>query len=163
MYSNDGPLAICDANVLIDYVLSDEDVLREIALYWKDLLVPDCILQEVSQLTLERAEALGITILATPLKDIKKLKGLSLEDSTCLYYVESLSAVCISNDTVLRKYCQDKGYTVIWGLEMLLLLIKEKKITKARGLDVASKIHECNPEITSDILKSFVKKCKSIK
>jgi predicted nucleic acid-binding protein len=40
--------AIIDANILIDYASVDEDLIREIVIYWKKVFVPDVILHEVS-------------------------------------------------------------------------------------------------------------------
>ena len=59
--------AICDANVLIDYVAADEDVIRELAKYWGTVYVPNRILHEVKNLPDERAGELGLTIVETPL------------------------------------------------------------------------------------------------
>ncbi len=154
--------AILDANVLIDYVLTDEDVLREAASYWKELCVPDCILDEVKQLSNDRAIELGLTILPTPFSEIELIPGLSLQDACCLYYASKRNSVCISNDVSLRKACQKKGRDVVWGLEMIVFLAREKKITIERGKDIGLKIKNINPEISEGIFTDFLSKLKKI-
>ena len=83
---------------------------------------------------------------------------MSLEDACCIYHAENLPAVCITNDVALRKVCEQKGLRVVWGLEMILFLAQEKKITKSRAKDIGIKIHEINPVISDEILAGFVKK-----
>ena len=46
--------AICDANILIDYIDADEDILRELVKYWGTVYVPDRVLAEASHITKER-------------------------------------------------------------------------------------------------------------
>ena len=75
--------------MLIDYVLTDKDIIREIASYWKTVLVPDFVFDEVQQLTFKKAVELGLCIVETPLAEISTLPGLSLPDSTCLYHVRN--------------------------------------------------------------------------
>ena len=37
-------IAICDANVLIDYASVDEDVIREMITFWEKVYIPDSVL-----------------------------------------------------------------------------------------------------------------------
>ncbi len=149
--------AICDANVLIDYVKADEDLIRELVAYWGAVYVPDRVLIEVRQLTFQRAEELGLTIIETPLV-LPPGSGLSDQDRACLHYVLDRGWTCIANDRHLRNECGRQGGRVVWGLEMLLMLVANHQITKARAQDVAKRINIDNPEITDKILEEF--KCK---
>lgn len=149
--------AICDANVLIDYVKSDEDIIRELVNYWGTVNVPDRVLAEVRQLSTLRAEMLGLTIIETPLI-LPTSSGLSGPDRACLHFVITEGWTCIANDKALRKECKRRGGKAVWGLEMLLLLVSSSQITKARALDVASKISAINPEITERLIASFCDK-----
>lgn len=155
-------LAICDANVLIDYVDTDEDIIREVVVYWKEVIVPDRILNEITDLSLKRAKELGLSIVETPLSKISKFPGLSFQDSICLYHVGFNNAVCLSNDVSLRGECEKQNFKTVWGLEMLLYLAENKQITKKRGKDIAFKIAEINPEITPGILNNFILKINNI-
>ncbi|MHC1691899.1 MAG: hypothetical protein AB9828_02590 [Sphaerochaetaceae bacterium] len=146
--------AICDANVLIDYVKADEDIIRELVTYWGVVHVPDRVLFEVKQLSLERAEELGLKVIETPLI-LPPGAGLSGPDRACLQFVISEGWTCIANDRALRKACIKQGGKVVWGLEMLLLLVSSNLIIKDRALAIAKKINIANPEITNQILADF--------
>ena len=155
-------LSIIDANILIDYVLADEDIIRELTDYWKEVLVPDCVINEVDDLSLERAKELGLCIVETPFSELQVHPVLSYQDLSCFFYTKMHSAVCLTNDKALRKECESNGYNTIWGLEMLLLLVSNSQIKKARAKGIAEKIHKNNPEITKKILSEFLSKLQNI-
>jgi rRNA-processing protein FCF1 len=146
--------AICDANVLIDYADSDEDIIRELVRYWGKVYVPTRILHEVKRLPQPRAEELGLTIIETPLV-LPSASGLSGPDRSCLHFVITEGCVCIANDKALRKECQRRGGMVVWGLEMLAKLVEAQQITKARAIDIATHIRMINPEISEALLADF--------
>lgn len=154
--------AICDANVLIDYLEADEDILRELVVYWGTVYVPTCVLHEVKTLSYERAEALGLTIIETPL-ELPSTPGLSGPDRACLYFAVSDRWVCITNDRLLRRECNRHECRVVWGLEMLILLVTDGQITKARAKGIAEQIAMINPEICNSLFESFCEKLESIK
>jgi len=149
--------AICDANVLIDYVDADEDVIRELVKYWGTVYVPTRILYEVKKLPIDRAEVLGLSVIETPLI-LPSAPGLSGPDRACLHFVISEGWTCIANDTLLRRECRRQGGRVVWGLEMLLKLVSAGQITKARAKGIAERIGVSNPEITDKLITEFVVK-----
>jgi hypothetical protein len=151
--------AICDANVLIDYVKADEHIFRELVAYWGTVFVPDIVLFEARQLSLTRADELGLTIIETPLA-LPPAPGLSKADRACLHYVLERGWTCIVNDRRLRSECIKQGGTVVWGLEMLLILASERRITKARARRIATRIKADNPLITGSIIDDFIDKLK---
>jgi rRNA-processing protein FCF1 len=147
--------AICDANVLIDFVKADEAVLAMIAGYWESVFVPDVVLSEVQQLSAERAGSLGLTIIETPLS-IPDVAGLSFPDRACLYFATRNGWVCIANDRRLRNECQRCGIQTVWGLEMLLLLVESGTLAEPRARRVAMKIHTENTQITKKVMDDFL-------
>lgn len=149
--------AICDANVLIDYVDADEDVIRELVKYWGIVYVPTRILYEVKKLPIDRAEGLGLTVIETPLI-LPSAPGLSGPDRACLHFVISEGWTCIANDTLLRRECRRQGGKVVWGLEMLLKLVTAGQITKARAKGIAERIGVFNPEINDNLIAEFIDK-----
>lgn len=149
--------AICDANVLIDYVDADEDVIRELVKYWGTVYVPTRILYEVKKLPIGRAEGLGLTVIETPLI-LPSAPGLSGPDRACLHFVISEGWTCIANDALLRRECRRQGGKVVWGLEMLLKLVSAGQITKARAKGIAERIGVFNPEITGKLIAEFIDK-----
>lgn len=92
--------AICDANVLIDYTDSDEDIIRELVRYWGKVYVPTRILHEVKRLPQTRAEELGLTVIETPLV-LPSVSGLSGPDRACLHFVIAKGWVCVANGRAL--------------------------------------------------------------
>lgn len=146
--------AICDANVLIDYADSDEDIIRELVRYWGKVYVPTRVLHEVKRLPQARAEELGLTIIETPLV-LPPASSLSGPDRACLHFVIAEGWVCIANDKALRKECLRRGGTVVWGLEMLIKLVEATQITEARAIDIATHIQMINPEIPEAFLADF--------
>ncbi|MBO7485609.1 MAG: hypothetical protein J6T84_06060 [Spirochaetaceae bacterium] len=152
-------VAICDANVLIDYSKSDISIITKIAEYYEQVCVPDIILQEVGTISDEEAAKLGITIVETPL-ELEEIPSLSYQDRTCLYYVKKHKWTCLTNDKALRKNCIEAGGTVVWGLEMLLKLVDIDLITKTHAEKIAKRIHQVNPEINDEILQDFMAKLK---
>jgi hypothetical protein len=146
--------AICDANILIDYIDADEDILRELVKYWGIVYVPDRVLAEVHGFTNARAVELGLTIIESPLL-LNNHPGLSAQDSICLHFVIQEGWTCIANDKRLRRECLNTGGSVIWGFEMLNLLVGASEITKERALDIVEKITKTNPSIPPSLLQSF--------
>ena len=149
-----GPIAVCDANVLIDYLGVDEDLVRELVRYWEVVYVPDVVLNEVRSTSRKRAEELGLQVLSTPL-ELPESRRLSYPDRACLHFVTQNRWTCIVNDVRLRKECQIQGVTVIWGLEMLVLMVESGQLTVERARGCALKIYEINPSITKAILDEF--------
>lgn len=150
-------IAICDANILIDFSKSDISVISKIAEYYEKVCVPDIILQEVGTISEEKAKSLGITIVETPL-ELEEVPSLSFQDRTCLYYVKKEGWTCLTNDKALRKNCEAIGGTVVWGLEMLIKLVEAKLITVSHAEKISKKIHQENLEINEKILCNFLDK-----
>lgn len=147
--------AICDANVLIDFVKADEDVLAMLAGYWESVFVPDVVLSEVRQLSADRAGNLGLTLIETPL-GLPEVPGLSYQDRACLHLALKEGWVCIANDRLLRNECRRRGVETVWGLEMLLLLVGSGGLAESRAKRVATRIHADNPQITQKVLDDFL-------
>ena len=150
-------IAICDANILIDYSKSDISIIKKISEYYDQVCVPDIILQEVGIISDEQAKALGITIVETPL-ELEEVPSLSYQDRTCLYYVKHYKWDCLTNDVALRKHCLEAGGTVVWGLQMLLKLVEADLITATHAEKVARKINQVNREINDKLLQEFLDK-----
>ena len=148
--------AISDANILIDFVAVDEDLIQEMVRFWEKVYVPDVILYEVKDLSFYRAKALGLTVISTPIASLPMLPGLSFQDRTCLYFVKENGWVCITNDKLLRKECVNFGAEVIWGLRMILHLVENKQISKNRAREAATNIQTINPTISIKILDNFL-------
>ena len=60
------PALISDANILIDYLKTDREVLSLLSHYFAPLYVADVVAAEVSQLQEIDPSSLGITVIETP-------------------------------------------------------------------------------------------------
>ena len=154
-------ISICDANILIDFSKADKQIIHYICEYYDEVYVPDVILAEVGVISVEEAKELGLKLVDSPL-ELEEIPGLSRQDRTCLYYVNKNKWTCLTNDKLLRKHCVEAGGSVIWGLELILYLVKASLISKDYAENIANKIHDGNPEINQKVLDSFLEKLKSL-
>ncbi|MFA6844862.1 MAG: hypothetical protein WCR02_03975 [Sphaerochaetaceae bacterium] len=148
-------IAICDANILIDFIKADRKVIAKITELYEKVNVPDIILHEVGVISEQESAELGLTIVETPL-ELEEIAGLSYQDRTCLYYVREKKWDCLTNDCLLRRHCKDAGGTVVWGLELILKLLDAKLITKVKAEKMARTINKVNPEINDKVLAGFL-------
>ena len=148
--------AICDANVLIDFVKADEGVLAMLAGDWEQVFVPDVVLSEVQQLSATRAGSLGLTIIPTPL-DLPKAPGLSYQDRACLHFAVSEGWVCIANDRrsahrvseVRRRNCVGTGDA--FASRSLRSACRTTRKTRR------DEIHADNAQITKRVIEDFLR------
>lgn len=153
---------ITDANVLIDYAESDITILALYSTEIEQIIIPDTILEEVEQLTLEECEHYGLKVIDEDMKVLTLAANnshgpLSFQDKVCLYLTKSIDgATCITNEKALKKLCENEGVPVKRGLKLMVELVEQKKIEPDVVIDVAEQIHENNPLfITSKILDDF--------
>jgi len=158
---------ITDANILIDYTDSNIKILR----YLSDMLdgklyVPAPVLEEVSQLSKEVAEGLGLIVFDPDIEIMTHAAlyhgGLSFQDNLCILSAKQNGWICATNDKKLRKECSSNKVKTIWGLQIMLFLIEDSCLDKNTAIETAHKISENNREITSKLLKDFEAKVKKI-
>lgn len=150
---------ICDANILIDYLNGEIDVLRCLCEY-SDFIVPDVILDEVNQLSQVDAESIGIKVLECPLDVLAKaenqLSGCSFQDTVCFLLAKGNGWVCATNDKKLRNECINNNIEVVRGLRLLIELVENKVISRKKAISTAKKIAKSNREITDMIIGEFI-------
>ena len=157
---------ITDANVLIDFVETDIDILRLMTSHLCDVYLVDSVLAEVKALTPAAADGLGITRVAPEAQELTEAAhrggGLSSRDRLCLVLARNRGWGCLTNDRALRRACGKNDIPVIWGLQILLLLHINGLLDKKRALQTAHAIHRQNPQhIHSGILATFEEKLAS--
>ncbi len=154
---------ISDANVLIDYCLSDKTVLKLAAQHLCSVVIPRPVLEEVDQLDERSATALGLTVMDPEDEDIiasaQRHGGLSREDRLCFTMAKRNGWGCWTNDTSLRRQCTAEAIPVFWSLEVMLKLCRGGHLSPGRAETTATKIHNTNPHhITQKILARFIAK-----
>jgi len=153
-------LLVIDANVLIDYVQIDSSILALASRYLGNIHVPSVILDEVDQLDDAECERLGLIVIEEPLDVLlaaSELRGrLSFEDRVCLQLTQRENWTCVTNDKSLRNACKEEGVEVLWGMRLMLELVKGEHLERKAAIDIAWAIHAVNPKhITDKIVNEF--------
>lgn len=156
---------IADANVLIDYAKTNLEILGLVAKYVGPVYIASAIMDEVDQIDEAQCQTLGLTIVEgnlTQLTEASQRGGpLSFEDKLCLILARDNGWTCLSNDGPLRDACSEIGVTVVWGLEIMLQLVKDSHLSADEAIDVAQAIHLVNPlYVTKKIVTAFRNKVK---
>lgn len=151
---------VADANVLIDYARTDPSILALYARHLGPIYVPSVILDEVDQLDASDCDRLGLIVIEEPpeiLLDAAERRGpLSFEDRVCLLLARENQWTCITNEKPLHRACQEDGVSSIWGLRLMVDLVKAQQLTQEDAMEAAQAIHAINPRyITTEILARF--------
>lgn len=153
---------VSDADVLIDYVLSNKKVLHLASTQLFRIYVPTPVLREVKQLSQSEAKKLGLIVLEPTLEELvvamKISSGISFQDKLCLETAKKNNWGCLSNDKRLRRQCESEGIKTVWGLELMLHLNKRGILTKHEAERTARSIHKINLRITEKTVEQFVRK-----
>jgi predicted nucleic acid-binding protein len=160
---------ICDANVLIHYLEADRRILRMVVECIGPVYVPRPILDdEVEQMNVEEAEALGLTVLepedAFLIDAGNQGRPLSRNDRLIMVLARAKGYICWTSDSLLKKQCEEEGIKTRWGLEMMLLLVQNGHLSESAAIRIARKIHERDRGyITSQIVEEFERKLKEMR
>lgn len=157
---------IMDACVVIDFLDVEPGIFQSVSRSIGPLYVVSPVVEELHDIeSAEELMTLGISVIEPELDDTfsaaEKVGALSFQDWLCLLAAKRHTLTCITNDKALRRQCEEEGVSLLWGLELLLMLNKTEGITKKEAEEIALKIHQKNPwHINKDILKDFKKKLK---
>lgn len=151
---------IADANVLIDYAETSPEILGLVARHLGPVYLAAAVLDEVDQLDEAQCRAIGLTIVDGTLDQLAEASQrggpLSFEDKLCLILARDNGWACLSNDNPLRDACKAQGVAVVWGLEIMLQLVKASHVSAEKAIEVAEAIHVVNPlYITRKIVDAF--------
>jgi predicted nucleic acid-binding protein len=154
-------LLIMDANVLIDFLDTDASVLALISQHVGSLHVARPVVEEVAQFDESTAESLGITVVDASTEVLLAAASgrgrLSFPDRLCLVLAREKGWSCVSNDGRLRRACTDDGVEVLWGLEVIAMLVEAGALPVQAARDLALDIQRNNPRfITDEIVDRFL-------
>lgn len=154
------PAIISDANILIDFFETDREIISLVSRHLAPLYVPDIVAEEVSQLKVINPVSIGLTIIETPYSVLAESKdrssSISMQDFVCMRIAEERGWVCATNDKALRRECGKREVSVLWGLEMMLYLVKNGALKPKIATDTAWAIHRCNKMITEKLVDLFI-------
>ncbi len=161
------PLLILDACVLIDYIKAEPALFGIIAGSVDPVHVVSTVYEEVVQLTsLQHMADLGISLVEPEIEDAFEatlmMGSTSFQDNICLLTAKRRDMTCVTNDRNLRKACSEQGVPIMWGLELLLELVRSGGIDHKSATEIGRRIHENNPRhIPPKVLADFEKKLSS--
>jgi rRNA-processing protein FCF1 len=155
-----GRILIVDANVLIDYVSTDETVLTLASAHLGDVMVPSPVLGEVDALDEADCHRLGLRLVDPTLEQLLEAGSqrgrLSFEDHVCLIIARDNGWTCVTSDGRLRTACIEAGIEVMWSLDLLVALVRAEALPADDAIAIASDLHRLSPQfITDAILADF--------
>lgn len=154
---------IFDANILIDFFNCDRTVIRLISRHVGQIFLATPVLNEIEQIDESDCSELGITLVEPELEHLmlaSEDKGpLSFQDKLCLILAKEHGLTCVTNDIPLRKKCESEGVTLIWGIELICILVESNGIPVDQAKDIILEIQKNNPKyITDNIVQSAFKR-----
>lgn len=153
---------IADANVLIDYANTNKRILGMVTGFFDRVMVPIDILNEVNELSMSEVNEFGLSVYYpenhTYYYASNTSNGLSFQDNICLFDARENNWAIISNDKKMRRECIDAGVVAIWGLEVMVMLVKVGSLTGEEAIKIAEDIHSVNKRITIGNINDFKNK-----
>ena len=148
--SDDPPVLLLDANILIDFAKADVAVLAHLPRFLGPVAVLATTVREVHQLKPDDYPRFGIPVenrtsdeYAATVDSAPDLR--SWKDDLCLAVCRSRAWVLATNDRVLRRHCEHAGVFTIRGLELLLALVEKDALSRTGAETVAWRLHEDSP------------------
>lgn len=155
-------LLLVDACVLIDFAKADSSVLTLTSRHVGQVHVATPVFEEAKDIDPAMAASLGIKLVEPSfniLVQAAAVRGrLSFQDRLCLLVAKAHGYVCVSNDKQLRASCEAEGVAVMWGFEVLALLVEARALPPADAKDLAEKIAASNRRIGPSVLTRFFKR-----
>ena len=141
---------LLDADVLIDYLKANLSVLALASRHIGKAHVLSTVLQyEVDGLDAEDCEQRGIEVVEPDLEQLSEASllhgSLSFNDYLCLIIASRRGFVCVTNDKALRKACERDGVSTLWGLEVMLELVRNQAMKVEDAIQIAEMISKNNP------------------
>lgn len=155
-----------DANVLIDYFDAEPTVFSAIRASVGEIFVLDRVLREVGQLDAFRAAELGLQVYEPAFEQMAEAASrrgrLSFQDHLCLAVARTEGMTCVTNDVALRTQCTDENVEILWGLELLVLTVKQGGIPATAAAEIGTAICEMNPRMGKAVFARFLKELMAL-
>ena len=154
-------LIVIDANVLIDYAKTNPGVLALASRYLGQIYVPREILDEASaDIPQSDCDRLGLRVVQATTEQLIEAASvrsqLSFQDRVCLILARDERWTCLTNDIRLRRACTELHIPLMWGLEVMIDLVRGGWMEKSAAQSVARGIHAINPRhISIAVLERF--------
>ena len=158
-------LLILDANVLIDFYKCDNTLIKLICSHVGQIYLSVTTLSEINEIDEGICSELGIILVEPELDQVilaSAEKGpLSFQDNLCLLLAKEHGWTCVTNDKPLRRRCELKGVPLIWGIELICLLVENGGLSIEHAKAIILQIQQNNPRyITEDVVQKAFKRLK---
>lgn len=131
---------ILDANILIDFFKCDRTIIKLICSYVGQIYIATPVLNEVTEISESDCIELGIVLVEPDLEQVfiaaEKRGPLSFQGHLCLILAKENGWTCVTNDKPLRKECEWENVPLIWGIELICILVESGGLPPkhARGI-----------------------------
>jgi rRNA-processing protein FCF1 len=147
-------LLILDANILIDFCKCDKTILKLISDYVGEIYLATTVFEEIKEIDENDCAQLGIILvepeLEQAMKAAEKRGPLSFEDHLSLVLAKENGWICVTNDKPLRSECSKEGVPLIWGIELICILVEENGLQKDDAKSLILQIQKINPRYITD-------------
>lgn len=154
---------ILDANTLIDLCECDRTIIKLICTHVGQIYLAMPVLSEIKSINEDECIELGIKLVEPELEQVmlsvEKRGSLSFQDNMCLILAREYGWTCVTNDIPLRKQCELEGVPLIWGIQLICILVECGGLPVIHARDIILEIQENNPKyITKIIVKKAFKR-----
>jgi|GEM_PF-259376 rRNA-processing protein FCF1 len=154
---------ILDANVLIDFVKCDDTIIKLICKHVGQIFLATPIFDEIKEIDESDCIELGIKLVEPELEQVmlasEKEGPLSFQDKLCLILAKKEGWTCVTNDVPLRKRCESEGVPLIWGIELICILVESGGLPIEHAKEIILDIKKLNPKyITDKIVENAFKR-----
>lgn len=152
---------VLDADVLIDYLGAEPEILRLTADHFGEALVLLPVLEEVEELSEDLCQELGLDLRLPSTEQLVEAVGraanspLSVTDCLCHVVARDAGCICVTNDKRLRARCERDGVPLLWGLELMIELAETRVLSRKEAETIAWRIHERNVRISRETILRF--------
>lgn len=158
---------ILDANILIDFCKCDRTIIKLICTYVGQIYLATPVLSEINEIDEDACVELGIILVEPKLEHVmlaaEKKGPLSFQDNLCLILAKEYGWTCVTNDKPLRQKCELEGVPLIWGIELICILVESGGLPVEHAKDVILEIQKINPKyITDNIVEKAFKRLEVI-
>ncbi len=152
---------ILDANTLIDFCKCDRTIIKLICTYVGQIYLATPVLSEIKEIDESDCIELGIKLVEPELEQVmlaaEKKGPLSFQDNMCLILAKEHSWTCVTNDKPLRRECKLEGIPLLWGIQLICILVESGGLPVKHARDIILEIQKNNPKYITDnvIQKAF--------
>ncbi len=152
--------------MLIDFYSCDKTILKLICNYVGQIYSSTPILNEINEINEGDCSELGIILIEPKLDHLIAAsigKGpLSFQDNMCFLLAKEHGWTCVTNDRPLRRKCELEGVSLIWGIELICMLVEYGGLSVDDARNIILKIQMNNPRyITQDIVQKAFERLRA--